>query len=248
MKSQLMLHQGARHVTLRELANTPTPKRTKTHVPISHIDAITTVLKSLQDNQFEVIDARHGLSKDNNRYFGLINMRHPDKADNDSGWAIGCRNSHDKKFGYAVTAASQVFVCDNLAMSGKWYVSRKHTSHIEDIYRKLVEDCIPEIKQDLVNFDKREHNYKNVHINNGLAADIILTAARKGVITSTDILKVDQSWRHPQHEQFEDKTIWSLYNAFTESQKRLSNPNLLNNRQGVLHDMLDMFTSDIASV
>jgi hypothetical protein len=41
------------------------------------------------------------------------------------------------------------------------------------------------------------------------------------LIEPRQFMKVSREWRKPQHEEFEPRNMWSLYNAFTEVYKGL---------------------------
>jgi hypothetical protein len=53
--------------------------------------------------------------------------------------------------------------------------------------------------------------------------------------------KVLADWRKPQHEEFEPRTAWSLFNCFTEVLKNTS-LFLLSPRTQALHGLLDQFS------
>src|SRR5262249_51585397 len=80
-------------------------------------------------NGLHVVQEGHGLWRDGQRYFGLMEVRNGSNAD-DFGLVVGLRNSHDKSFPAALALGSRVFVCDNLAFSGEVKLSRKHTTYI----------------------------------------------------------------------------------------------------------------------
>ena len=48
---------------------------------------------------------------------------------------------------------------------------------------------------------------------------------RRNIITSDKIKPVLDQWDEPEYEDFSDRTLWSLNNAFTHVMKRYTNPN-----------------------
>ncbi len=48
------------------------------------------------------------------------------------------------------------------------------------------------------------------------ASHFILTAFRRGIISSLQLPKVCEEWETPSHDDFLPRTAWSLFNAFTE--------------------------------
>src|SRR5277367_4400067 len=120
----LILHTGAASVSRPVIALTPTPNRTRSHVPIPHLALIEQVQATLTGAGLEVVDEAHGLTRDGNRYFGLFGLRdagnHPDFQ-----LTVGHRNSHDKSFPAGLVLGARVFVCDNLSFSGQVKLARK---------------------------------------------------------------------------------------------------------------------------
>jgi hypothetical protein len=76
------------------------------------------VLDCVAANHMTVVNEAHGLTKDGNRYFGLIQVANGHNAD-DFGLVIGLRNSHDKMIPAGLVLGASVFVCDNLSFSGE---------------------------------------------------------------------------------------------------------------------------------
>ena len=58
-----------------------------------------------------------------------------------------------------------------------------------------------------------------------------------GVCTTRQLPHVLQEWRHPRHDAFRERTVWSLFNAFTETLK--GNLTELPKRTEALHGLLD---------
>ncbi len=48
------------------------------------------------------------------------------------------------------------------------------------------------------------------------ASHVILSAYRRGIISSIQIGSVCEAWENPPHDDFKPRTAWSLFNAFTE--------------------------------
>jgi hypothetical protein len=57
--------------------------------------------------------------------------------------------------------------------------------------------------------------------------------------TPRQIPAILKEWRNPQHEGFKVRTLWSLFNSFTEVAK--GNLNDLPKRTEALHGLLDSY-------
>jgi hypothetical protein len=57
---------------------------------------LTSVQQSLERQGLHVVTESHGLTKEGNRYFGLLQVANGTNPD-DFGLVVGIRNSHDKR-------------------------------------------------------------------------------------------------------------------------------------------------------
>ena len=55
----------------------------------------------------------------------------------------------------------------------------------------------------------------NSEIADDRADALILRAYEKGIVSTHDLPRVLKEWRTPTFEDFEPRTVWSLFNAFT---------------------------------
>lgn len=60
-----------------------------------------------------------------------------------------------------------------------------------------------------------------------------------GVCANSYIPDVLHEWREPRHDAFEDRNVWSLFNAFTETLKQAPVAELAK-RTLALHGLLDV--------
>ena len=233
----LILHCGANLAERRDVENVKTPRSTETWTPIPHINLITQVERTITANNLSVGTFAHSLSHDGARYFGLMEINHPDNKD-DYCLVLGLRNSHDKTFPAGVVAGASVFICDNLSFSGEIKLARKHTRFIVRDLPSLVQNGIGRLMEKWHDQTVRFNRYKNEPINNGTAHDIIIRATDVGVCSNRLIPSVLHEWREPKHEEFQKRNVWSLFNSFTEALKDGALADLPK-RTEALHGLLD---------
>ena len=222
MSCNLMLHCGAHAVERKEVWATPTPAGTATWQPIPHAQLLTQVESVLPRYGLSVINEAHALTHDNNRYFGLMEIRngcsHPDYT-----WVLGLRNSNDQQFPAGFVVGNQVFVCDNLAFMGEIVVSRKHTRFILRDLPDLIDQAVGQLASKWHEQDERITRYKDHRIKDATAHDLTVRALDAGIISATRIPDVLNEWRKPSHDEFRPRTVWSLFNAFTEARLAVQN-------------------------
>jgi hypothetical protein len=239
MRANLCLHTGASTVERGQLALVNTPQRTPTWVPIPHDRLLNGIEEALTANHLTVVSESHGLTKDGNRYFGLLQVANGYNPQ-DFGMVLGLRNSHDKKFPAGIVVGASVFVCDNLSFSGEIKLARKHTVFVERDLPQLIARAMGQLTEQRGKQDRRFAGYKATEFTDAQAHDLIIRALDARVIPVTHVPDVIQEWREPRHPEFaaNGKTAWRLFQAFTESLK--SNLDYLPRRSAALHGLMDV--------
>jgi len=238
MNTNLLLHCGANVVDRNEVYSTPTPEHTETWYPMPHSHLIEEVETGLWHEGFNIRSRTHALSHEGARYFGLIEVSKPGWEKDDYSWLVGIRNSHDKSIPAGVVAGSRVFVCDNLSFGGEIKVSRKHTRFAQRDLRHMTQAAISQLDENLRRIDQRIEVYKDRRVTDAQAHDMIVRAVDAEAITNSQIPEVVGQWRVPDHECFERRNVWSLFNAFTEATKKV-NPHTQIRRGEALQQLFD---------
>ena len=235
--TNLLLHCGAHSTTREQIATIPTPPRTPTWSPIAHHRLLDGVQSALSRAGLHVVTEAHGLTRDGNRYFGLLQVANGHNSD-DFGLVVGLRNSHDKSFPAGLAVGASVFVCDNLSFSGEIKLSRKHTVHVERDLPSLIERAVGRLGDLRRTQEARFTTYKTRELSDGAAHDLVIQALDGRIIPVRKIPEVLREWREPRHAEFrEGRTAWRLFNSFTESLK--GNLDALPRRTQALHGLLD---------
>jgi hypothetical protein len=233
----LLLHCGAARVPREQVGAVPTPRSTATWTPIPHLLLVEEVEQTLKANGLAIGTQAHSLTHDGSRYFGLTEVRRTEK-DEDYCWVLGLRNSHDKTFPAGIVAGSQVFCCDNLAFSGEVKLARKHTRFITRDLPQLVQGAVGRLMERWHHQDARIDTYKLTELEDRAAHDLVIRATDVGVCPNKLVPRVLREWREPRHEEFQPRTVWSFFNAFTEALK--GNLVELPQRTERLHGLLDV--------
>ncbi len=237
-RANLVLHCGAHAVARTRVAGVSTPKPTPTWTPIPHSLLIEQVELALGQSGLRVVGQAHSLTHDGARYFGLMEIQNG-AAHADYGWVLGLRNSHDKSFPAGVVVGGQVFVCDNLSFSGEVKIARKHTRFILRDLPSLTQQAIGRLMERWHHQDNRITAYKSKNVTDRSAHDLIIRSTDVGASTPRQIPAILKEWRYPEHEEFRSRTLWSLFNSFTEVQK--GGLTELPRRTEALHGLLDSF-------
>ena len=234
----LVLHCGANLTTIDEVKATKTPKPTATWYPISHHTLIHTVTKTLKSAHLTVGTQAHSLSHNGNRYFGLLEIK-SDVVSDDYCMVLGLRNSSDKTFPAGLCIGASVFVCDNLSFHSEIKVARKHTRHIARDLPQLVASSVGRLMERWHHQDERILAYKEAELAEAIVHDLVIRSVDLGVCPNRLVPSVLKEWRHPTYEVFQKRSVWSLFNSFTEVLK--GNLAELPRRTAALHGLLDSY-------
>jgi hypothetical protein len=203
MKANLVLHCGAARADREQVAAALTPARTATWVPIAHGTLLEQVQGCLTGHGLHVVSEAHGLTRDGQRYFGLLQVANGTNAD-DFGLVVGVRNSHDKSFPASLVLGASVFVCDNLSFSGEVKLARKHTAFIERDLPQLVDRAIGLLGGLRRTQEQRFAAYRQHELSDGQAHDLLIQALDAQVLPVTKLPDVLAEWRRPRHLEFRD--------------------------------------------
>lgn len=216
---QLVLHCGGENVNRDALRALPAPQRlSATHFPIPHAELVSKTIEQLEGLGVRVNGEAHAISHQGNRYFGVFGVAGGDgaSATDDYQLVIGLRNSHDQSYQASLALGTRVFVCDNLAFSGDVTIARKHTKYILRDLPNLMHVAVNKIVGERLTMEQRVAGYKSREMDDLHAHDLVVRALDAKIISPPKVGDVLREWREPSHEEFEPRTGWSLFNAFTE--------------------------------
>jgi hypothetical protein len=238
MSTTLILHHGAREVTRQELDAVTTPPATATWFPLSHGRVLDTAVQTLGAAGFEVTKTRLALARDQARFFGTLDLQTP--VANGVTLAVGVRNSTDKSLPISFCAGSRTMVCDNLAFSSEIVIARKHTRFGETRFHEAISRAVQSLHQYRAAEAARIQRWQQTELSADVADALLLRAYERQVITTLLLPQVIREWRTPSFEEFEPRTVWSLFNAFTTvlSERQRTNPQQFAALTIRLHELL----------
>ena len=90
--SNLILHCGARAIDRERLSQIACPDCTSSWHPIPYIQLVNEVERSLAASSMKIVTEAFGVTEDNNRMFGLLQVANADE-EKDHAYVIGLRGS-----------------------------------------------------------------------------------------------------------------------------------------------------------
>ena len=232
----LLLHRGAQDIEYDDLKEIPIPKETSSYKPVTHhelADKLKTMTLDLMP-EYAHAQSQYGVTREGQKLFGLHTFQN---GDQELGFSVGFRNSYDRSLSVAVALGAQVFVCDNLMLTGDLTVLRKHTSNVMTDIDGLALSAIYRSRSAFNQIKADAETMKGIPMSDDEAYRMLGLVYGRGIITPRQIPVVKSEWETPSHDAFEDRNLWSFYNAVTESLKS-SPPQSIMERHLAIHKQL----------
>jgi hypothetical protein len=218
LDTKLIAHCGTQRVGRDYLSLIPVPEETDTFKPIPHNVLIDKLEEALAFRHIQITNDEYAISGDGMKMFGLLELN----ADYEGvRFAVGLRNANDKSMRVGMVAGYRVFICDNMALSGDFKpMLNKHSKNF-DLTEALAigVDRIQRNWQplrDAIDF-KRNRQLSDID------AQSLIYRAFMTQKFPVKLLKTvhREFFVSPSHAEFNQRTVWSLENAFTTAFKQL---------------------------
>jgi len=239
--NDLMIHakekdgtKRARIVTRDELVGlvTPPPQGPR-HKPVPHTDLVDGLLNSLDRSGFDVTREQYAVGMrrkgpDGEVYpdttiFGALNVRarggngrNPDTEDYTR--AIGFRSNNVQALAIKLVAGANVFVCDNLCLSGEQALCNKqHTTglNLPVELDRAVNGLVGQGQR----FDELVEAMQDCNLPARQAQALLFSMFAKKVLPLRLLPEVNGNYFSPK-EEWEDckpRTVWGVHNAVTRA-------------------------------
>ena len=241
--NSLLLHPCTDEATYDDLKAVVIPEPTPTWTPIPHVELLDAVSREvtasglvIRSQTLALSNATSGAYGD--RFFGLLEIQN---GHGDYCLVIGLRNSHDRTFPAGLCVGSFVLVCANLAFSAEIVVMRRHTTRIRRDLPRLINDAVGRLGDLRDQQGRRIEAYRNTALSDIQFHDLAIRAIDADIIPVTKLPQVLTEYREPRHEEFQPRTVWSGFNAFT-SVLKTANLNALPRKTQALHGLCDMMS------
>ncbi len=216
--NQLVLHRSGWEATKTDLAAATVPEPTDSYHPVPYNRFVEEVELHVPRFGLTVQSQQFALAREGNQMFGVITCTNGHNA-GDYALAIGLRNSYDRSLSVGLVAGTRVFCCDNLAFSGEIAMVRKHTANVFRDLPDLIYRMLSQVTVLKARTDEEIARMKLLPLTPERAHHVMVAAIRVGITPASRLPKILEAWDEPKHEEFEPRTAWSLFNAFTEVQK-----------------------------
>lgn len=221
-KTDLIMHTpGGKFATWEDLKAVAVPQETDTYKPLPYTNLVemTREIASARLTNFSLHKETFGLNKTGGQMFGVL--RYANQKDPDLQLAIGMRTSYDKTLATAMCMGGSIFICDNLAFSANIHIFRKHTGYLmlNDLETMIVR-AVYAASSDYQKIQIDRDLLMQVQIDDRDAHHMLMVLGfREKVLSPNQFEPAYLNWERPPHEEFEPRTMWSLYNSVNQALK-----------------------------
>ncbi len=221
------------------------PEVTRTYQPIPNKILIDMIHKIAKESKVKLTNEQLGMDLKGQRMFGVCDIEGKDFLGGDIQMMIGFCNSYNGSMAARFCIGGRVFVCSNLAFHSytddvtgiAGLAVRPHKNLGNLGIREGLGVHIREAFGQIEDFRKGQERFYEGLLNRKLSDNrayaAIVRAAQAGVVNKTKVLTLADEWNRQVvepvddslewHEEFQPRTAYSLFNAFTQTEKdRLS--------------------------
>ena len=206
-------------VNAEQLIKVATPESTDSFTPIPHFNLVGLTREAIGRAGLSILEEEHSLARGGQRYFGGFALTGSDITGSDRQIVLGLRNAHDKSFAASICVGNRMLVCENLCFSSDIKLARRHTVNILNDLPRVLGDAVGRVVSHWNDMGRRIESYQQTEISRNNAADLLVDLVDSKAFPARDMYSAIQEFRNPRHEEFKGGTLWTLYNAITETLK-----------------------------
>jgi len=229
----MLLLKGGQECSLQDLKGIPMPAETRSFKPVSHYDLSLNIAKVAGEllPEFDLNSSQFGTAREGGQLFGVHTFKH---SNTELGLSIAFRNSLDKSLALGLAFGGAVFCCSNLVLQGEIVKIRKHTTNIHQDLEEMILTGVYRARTSFISAVDDAKTMKQIELMDDGAYRALGHLFGHKVLSPRQMPIALKEWHKPSHQEFEPRTLWSLYNAVTEALKQ-SPPQSIMERHLKLH-------------
>jgi len=181
---------------------------------IQHGELADTIVKGLEDRKVTIKDERWYTGHQNTHLTGSLTLTVPKKkSPKGMDFALGVHHGNDMCYALKFAVGTKIFICENGMVSGDISLRKLHTKNFN--LEAAVGEGLDQFLNQLDLVGEFIESLKAIPISDDRRDELLMEAGRLKLLPWSRIGKVDKEFRKPTFQDFNQKTAWGLYNAFT---------------------------------
>lgn len=202
--------QGARLVTLEQLAEIKAPRPERRWRPLDHATVLRITEEALGGRNYRVTGRELFVVRSNTRFVGILDLD-AEVADKVT-LVVGISSSINQSIPLVFVAGIRSHVNGSCSFRSDLVVKWKHTTSVEDRFTDDLVDATAKLDAFIGGERARIELLRRTAVESRVADSLILRAYERGIIPSHRLPAAIRDWRRPPHEELADHTFWSLAN------------------------------------
>ena len=190
---------------------------------VKHSDLAESIIASVTNHNLTVVSEKWLVSKSESAMWGLVEIAPTDTLKLDAGqemnFSLGTRHGNDGEFSVSFAVGGVVSVCSNGMFVGDFTLRKRHTMNLD--LQSEVDSAVDYWMNQAQMVEMYVKEWRKYEISTKDVTQTLFRAYDKSVIPLKYAPDVLLEWEYPSHPEFEERTLWSLYNGFTEVGKKM---------------------------
>lgn len=221
----------------QELFEVELPEKTASYSPVSHRQIIETAQELILGHGLEISKKKYNVARDGKVMNGIYQIN---AANSIFSYQIGFQNSYDKTLPVAFVGGVTVLICSNGMVIGDIKFLRKHTGSVSQELDDKILEVVRHLDENLTDAERQAEQMKQIELTSIETAELCgRFFMEEEIITSSQLNIIKSEIKKPTYADFNEPTLWSLYNHTTHSLKK-THPNMYLRQ----HEALHKFVSD----
>lgn len=207
-------------MTEQELFDVQVPEATESYSPVSHKQIIEQIKMNVEDNGLVIADTLYQTNHSGEELIGYFDLTNDNEMFN---YRFAFRNSYNKTMSIAFVAGVAVMICSNGMVLGEMEYIRKHTGGVADEINERIKATTGALQDVLLTAERHAEQMMNVALSEREIAELTgRWFMEQEIIRSSQLNIIKDQLKNPDHKEFAEPNLWSVYNHATHALKKTS--------------------------
>lgn len=223
-------------MTEEQLYNVPLPEATASYSPVSHKHIIEGIKETVDQSNLQIVGTQYQTNHNGEALVGYFDLGNDSDIFN---YRFAFRNSYDKSMSVAFVAGTSVMICSNGMIVGETQFIRKHTGSVAAELAEKIKRVSGELDNVLHTAERHAIQMQNINLNPTQVAELCgRWFMEQEIIRSSQLNIIKAQLKNPDHPEFAESNLWSLYNHATHALKKTAPYDYLNKYKD-LHNFVE---------
>lgn len=214
-------HGDGKRVDIAQVYAVPEVEGTRTWTPIHHRFVIEGLKAAMEAYDYKIMREEYCLSHNGLKMFAAWTLENG--YNGEKSFTIAGVNAMDKTSSIKVCAAIQVFICTNLALSGKFLEQKRHGGKLTQLQvEEMSFRAIEGMERELIDFDEWHTGLKDFSLARSDMEALTFRAMEQEVLPPSKFKQFHSYFFQKEGLDYYDDNLYGFHGAMTELQNNNS--------------------------